>query len=317
MIENAKTKVNTYHLVSEGGKARGDLHIRNASLRNFHTFIDLHVKNGLNIVPVIGVDFSLANLTFDEKQQCIHTLKEGAPNDYVDVLRRVNSAFKYFSQFMLGYGVGARTVDGEGPACNLFSMTGDFQDPFIHNEEELINSYSGTIRAVKLGLPVKFQNIIKVVCDFAQTEYGTASDPKYIKNYYVLILLMAGMIDDIEDSVNEILRAANLPMSVVIIKIGNVQQENDSTNLIEKAMRTFNECERKFIDIMNYDQYKNAAGQITTILQQQFEYDLIKDIPKHIEKFFEMQKFEMEVQIDSPRASSDGMNSPTKAYTSA
>ena len=68
---------------------------------------------------------------------------------------------------------------------------------------------------------------------------------------------------------------------------------------------------------MNYDQQKNPAGQITTILQQQFEYDLIKDIPKHIEKFFEMQKFEMEVQIDSPRASSDGMNSPTKAYTSA
>ena len=43
---------------------------------------------------------------------------------------------------MLGYGVGARTVDGEGPACNLFSMTGDFQDPFIHNEEELIEAFN-------------------------------------------------------------------------------------------------------------------------------------------------------------------------------
>jgi hypothetical protein len=32
---------------------------------------------------------------------------------------------------MLGYGYGARTVEGEGPACNLFSMTGDFSDPFI------------------------------------------------------------------------------------------------------------------------------------------------------------------------------------------
>jgi hypothetical protein len=28
--------------------------------------MDLYMKNSLNIVPVVGVDFSLANLTFDE-----------------------------------------------------------------------------------------------------------------------------------------------------------------------------------------------------------------------------------------------------------
>jgi hypothetical protein len=67
---------------------------------------------------------------------------------------------------MLGYGYGARTVEGEGPACNLFSMTGDFSDPFIHDEEEMMNSYSGSIKTVKLALPVNFKEIIKLVCDF-------------------------------------------------------------------------------------------------------------------------------------------------------
>ena len=41
-----------------------------------------------------------------------------------------------------------------------------------------------------------------------------------IKNYYVLVILMAGVIDDFEDSLNQILRAAHLPVSVKIIKIG-------------------------------------------------------------------------------------------------
>lgn len=68
---------------------------------------------------------------------------------------------------MLGYGFGARTVSGEGPACNLFSMTGDFMDPFISGEEELVNSYAGTLKTVKLGLPVCFKDIIKLVCDLA------------------------------------------------------------------------------------------------------------------------------------------------------
>lgn len=107
----------------------------NCSLRNFYTFLDLHVRNSLNLVPIVAVDYSLANLTFDENCVCIHSLKPGQPNDYLDVLRRVYRSYNKFSEFMLSYGFGARTVQGEGPACNLFSMTGDFMDPFIDGED--------------------------------------------------------------------------------------------------------------------------------------------------------------------------------------
>ena len=74
------------------------------------------------------------------------------------------------------YGIGARTQPGEGPACNLFSMTGDFNDPIISTSDELINCYAGTIKTVRLALPVNFMNVIKFVCDLAQHEFGTVSD---------------------------------------------------------------------------------------------------------------------------------------------
>jgi hypothetical protein len=77
-------------------------------------------------VPIIAVDFSLANLTMDDNNFCQHTLKQGAPNDYVEALKRVANCYKNFSKFMLAYGHGAKTVERDGPACNLFSMTGDF-----------------------------------------------------------------------------------------------------------------------------------------------------------------------------------------------
>jgi len=35
----------------------------------------------------------------------------------------------------MAYGVGARTEPGEGPACDLFSMTGDQGDPLVESEE--------------------------------------------------------------------------------------------------------------------------------------------------------------------------------------
>lgn len=71
---------------------------------------------------------------------------------------------------------------------------------------------------------------------------------------------MAGMIDDFEKAFNQILRAANLPVSVIIVKIGKVQAENDSTLLMKNSMKTFQQCERVFIDILDYELYKNKDG---------------------------------------------------------
>lgn len=45
---------------------------------------------------------------------------------------------------------------------------------------------------------------------------------------------MAGVIDDLEESLNEILRANDIPISIVIVKVGN-QDEQDAFTLINKT----------------------------------------------------------------------------------
>jgi hypothetical protein len=65
----------------------------------------------------------------------------------------------------LAYGFGARTfLNDDGPACNLFSMTGDFMNPFVDN---ISDNYRQTLKSVKLSLPVMYKEIIKIVCDLA------------------------------------------------------------------------------------------------------------------------------------------------------
>jgi hypothetical protein len=53
-----------------------------------------------------------------------------------------------------------------------------------------------------------------------QNGEGNNSDIKSLNNYYVLVLMMAGMVDDFKDAINELFRASNLPISVIVIKIG-------------------------------------------------------------------------------------------------
>lgn len=88
-IKYGKTAVYMCYLMDHKRRVSGKFFISNFQLNSHYSFIDLQIKNNLNIVPIIAVDFSLANLTFDESQYCVHTLKEGKPNDYMDCLKSV------------------------------------------------------------------------------------------------------------------------------------------------------------------------------------------------------------------------------------
>ena len=50
----------------------------------------------------------------------------------------------------------------------------------------------------------------------------------------MLVLLMAGVVDDLEESINEVLRALDHPISVVIVKVG-AQDEMDAHNLVKRT----------------------------------------------------------------------------------
>lgn len=135
-IKYAHSGTYVLFLEDEKKKIKAKLFMDNFSIRQHYTFMDLYMKKSINIVPVMAVDFSLANLTFDENQYCTHTLKDGAPNDYIDCMKSVQKGFHHFYRFMISYGFGARTMKygkKEIDTSNLFSLTGDYCDPFIVN----------------------------------------------------------------------------------------------------------------------------------------------------------------------------------------
>jgi len=119
---------------------------------------------------------------------------------------------------------------------------------------------------------------------------------------------MTGIIDDIDESVNEILRAAELPISVQIIKIGGVSEdENDFGTLIERTRDSFKSCERNFIDMHDINTYKqvDTASGSELIKEEKFQLDLMRNVPSQIEKFFEIQHFDFDNSnafLNSPEA---------------
>jgi len=47
----------------------------------------------LEIVPILAIDFSMSNLTFDDRK-CIHSVNEDNPNEYRDLITVISKAFR-------------------------------------------------------------------------------------------------------------------------------------------------------------------------------------------------------------------------------
>jgi len=79
---------------------------------------------------------------------------------------------------------------------------------------------------------------------------------------------MAGMIDDFKDALNELLRAANLPVSVIVVKMGKNTEENDSQKFIQKSEQAFKDSERVFLDLIDFDNYKDDDDEHTPFYEK-------------------------------------------------
>ena len=88
------------------------------------------------------------------------------------------------------------------------------QDPNIHLIPNVIEEYHKAISNVRLWGPTYFGPILKATNEMIRAENDKLK-------YNVLMILTDGMIDDVDDTINELVAGSFLPLSVIIIGVGN------------------------------------------------------------------------------------------------
>ena len=74
------------------GQQLGTIKVVHVEVSEIHSFLQYWCNSNLSVIPIVAVDYSMANLTFNDSK-CIHTLKRDKPNDYRDVLQAISKAF--------------------------------------------------------------------------------------------------------------------------------------------------------------------------------------------------------------------------------
>lgn len=184
-----------------------------------YSFLD-YIRSGLIMNTVIAVDMSVTN-GHPSDPQSLHYNNQSTPNEYVIALRAVGSVLAAYdtSNTFPAYGFGAGLPGQYNVASHCFSLTGDITSPVCYGIEGVVNAYYDALGRVAPFAPCKYGPMLEHVIRIAKEE--NSRDARTV--YTVLLLITDGDFTDFAETANLICSAAELPLSIVIVGVGNTR----------------------------------------------------------------------------------------------
>ena len=186
----------------------------NSEIIKNYTLFD-YIKSGVKIALSIGIDFTKSN-KHPREEGSLHSIK--GPNDYERAINACANIVGYYDydQLFPVFGFGAK-IKGSGSRKPSMCFNLNFRENAdIKGVDEIIRTYHEIIEKEKLTFlgPTKFTPLIKEVI--------RRIDKKDLFEYHILLILTDGAIDDLEKTRDILVEASFLPLSVIIVGIGNV-----------------------------------------------------------------------------------------------
>ncbi len=124
-------------------------------------------QGSIAVVPIIAMDFSLANLTFSE-DQCLHSTKPYKKCDYRDVLRSLFESFKSNNDIPI-FGYSAKTAPYSANVSHFFPLTRNLNQPLIYNTPmNVTEQYTECLKNLELGTPINLGEVFNKLKKIAE-----------------------------------------------------------------------------------------------------------------------------------------------------
>lgn len=101
-----------------------------------------------------------------------------------------------------------------GDVSHHFPLNGNASHPYCSSIDEILQHYRSTLSKVQLFGPTNFSPVINNTISIAK-QYQDG------KHYFVLLIITDGIISDIKHTINAIIDASKLPISIIIVGVGD------------------------------------------------------------------------------------------------
>ena len=245
------------------------------------TFKDYLMK-GMEINLEIAIDFTCSNESPDNPIS-LHYAYGNTPTNYEVAIKSCGSIVGYYDydQLFPVYGFGGRPpLSNKVSHCFNLTFT---DDPNVQGLPEVLKTYRNSLFQIKFDGPTYFAPVITQVMNEIKREMDNGIN----NHYYILMILTDGIINDMDATCDVIYDAAFLPLSIIIIGIGNANFTNMETlDGDDELLRNSKDevTKRDLVQFVQFNKYANRVENEGVI--NELAEDVLKEIPRQVEEYF-------------------------------
>ena len=259
-----------------GSSITGNINID--AIKNY-SFID-YLRGGMQINLWVAIDFTGSNGA-PNLPNSLHYLGAKS-NQYETAIRACGDIVAYYDydQKFPAFGFGGK-------------FYGNPNDPEISGIDGILQAYRTVLTNTELWGPTHFHHFIDKLNETVKQDI----DKENYNNYNILMILTDGIIEDMDDTINSLVESSYLPVSVIIIGIGNADFSNmdvldaDDDPLYDNNGR---KADRDLVQFVPYKDFKNDG--------QKLAEQVLEEVPRQIVEYYQHKKIspgEPIIQINS------------------
>ncbi|KAH0619022.1 hypothetical protein JD844_018625 [Phrynosoma platyrhinos] len=255
----------------------GIVRVKSCKIETEYSFLD-YIMGGCQINFTVGIDFTGSN--GDPKSpDSLHYISPNGINEYLTAIWTVGNVVQDYDTDKLfpAFGFGAQ-VPPDWQVSHEFALNFNPTNPYCQGIQGVVDAYRQALPQIRLYGPTNFSPIINHVARFAthSAQQGTASQ------YFVLLIITDGEITDLDQTRQAIVNASKLPMSIIIIGVGNAEFKAmeflDGDDGVLKSL-TGEPAARDIVQFVPFRKFQNAP-------REALSQTVLAEVPKQLVNYF-------------------------------
>uniref|UniRef100_A0A8C1XCS6 Copine-2 n=1 Tax=Cyprinus carpio TaxID=7962 RepID=A0A8C1XCS6_CYPCA len=242
-----------------------------------YSFLD-YILGGCQLMFTVGIDFTASNGNAREPSS-LHYINPMGSNEYLSAIWAVGQIIQDYDtdKMFPALGFGAQ-LPPDWKVSHEFAINFNPTNPFCSGVEGIVQAYSNCLPHIRFYGPTNFAPIINHVARFATQalQQDTAAQ------YFTLLIITDGVISDMDETRHAIVQAAKLPMSIIIIGVGNADftamefLDGDSS-----ALRSYTgeEAVRDIVQFVPFRDFRNAP-------KETLAKSVLAELPQQVTQYF-------------------------------
>jgi len=276
-------------------KHSGEIHLVHVNMRKGYSFLD-YIRGGTELACTISIDFTASNGNPRNPDSLHYIAYGGQMNQYELAIKSVGEIIEDYDSDKLfpTLGFGAR-IPPRGDVSHMFYVNGHPDNPYCERIGGVLSSYKGCISRVQLYGPTNFAPTVNHVASIAR-QFKDGSQ------YFILLIITDGIITDMPQTRKAIVDASTLPLSIIIVGVGNADFDAMDELDGDTVRLTAPDGRMAARDIVQFVPFRDFLGKSTNVQVSRLHLarEVLAEIPEQFLGFMKSNNIVPNPPVNNP-----------------